>query len=145
MTEYTLRLTWRVYAPNAEGQHAVQEREGTFPCTVENGQLLIPADAQRIIHKRGGSLGTTSMGWVGEQPKVFKCGALTEDQAAELSKKANDLAEIAMNLLDQTEPLPQEGIDALIGPREGPVKIIGEADYKHDVPLLTPNRWGDPE
>ena len=138
MTEYKLKIVWRVYEPDEDKNYAVCEKEDTFTCTVESGQLLIPVNAQRVICKRAGSLGVVSMGWVGEKPDVFACGALTEEQAAMLSEQANVQADLAMKLLAETEPEKKPSIRDLIGPREGEVKVIGEADYETDVPLLHP-------
>jgi len=144
VNEYKLKIEWRVYERDEDGQHVVQSLEKTFACTVVGGQLQIPADALRIIHKRAGSLGTKSVEWVGEKPPVFKCGALSEEEAALLSQKANAEADLAMRLLEETEPEAAPTIKDLIG-GNGAVRVIGEADYENDVPLLQPNRWGDNE
>jgi hypothetical protein len=138
MNEYTLKLCWRTYGRDDDNNYGVQQNEGTFVCTVVDGRLQLPAVAQRIIGKRAGSLGVTSMEWVGERPTAYKCGALTEEEAALLSEKANAEADLAMRLLDETEPERQPSLGELVAPAEGPVKIIGEADYENDVPLLCP-------
>ena len=49
MSEYKLKLVYRVWAPKDGGDFAMQEKEGIFTCTVEDGRLLIPPEAQRLI------------------------------------------------------------------------------------------------
>jgi len=145
VSEYKLKIVYRVWAPKEGGvDYAMQEKEGIFTCTVEDGRLLIPPEAQRIIHKRAkGVLGVNSMKWIGERPDVFKSGVLTEEQAAMLSDQYNTEGDLAMKLLDETEPEEAMSIMGLLGPSEGEIKVIGEADYETDVPLLHPNFGGD--
>ena len=137
MNEYKLKIKYRVW--DVDATPPMQIKEGVFTCTVENRLIQFPPEVLRIIHKRSGSLGATSMEWIGPRPNVYACGALNEEQAALFSKQANDLGDIGMSLLDQPEPMPVPGMEALFAPAEGPVKVIGavvdgKEQFENEIP-----------
>ncbi len=128
VNEYKLKINYRVWAPKGS-EKPVQPQEAVFTCCVEDGQLVIPPDALRIIYKKADKvLGVDSLEWVGAQPTVFKCGALDDEQAAMLSAKFNAEGDLAMKLMMASEPEARPTIAEICAPTEGPIKILGPAN-----------------
>ena len=129
VTEYRLWIVWVESRKDGDGKSRLHQVGETFFCHEKDGALVIPPDAQRLMHRRHPrAMSVKAVEWLGKKPDhLFKCGARTEEEAEEQSRQANALGDIAMSLLADTEPAPKPTIRDLCAPAEGPIKILGPA------------------
>lgn len=144
---YKLKIVWLERTPQRDGPHIMEEHDHVFPCHVEEFEdelvLVLPNLAHALTNNlfEDGAVVVKTTEWIGgEPPHELKS---TEEPAKDKSK-IDEEVDIAMALLKDTEPERTKlTIKEICGPLEGPIKVIGEADYDADVPLLGQNMWGD--
>ncbi len=144
---YKLKIVWLERTPQSDGSPVMEEHEHVFACQVEEvGDdlvLVLPNLAHAITNNlfEDGAVVVKTTEWIGEEPpQELKCVEVPDKNKTKIDEEVD----IAMALLKDTEPERTKlTIKEICGPLEGPIKVIGEADYEVDVPLLQPNRWGD--
>lgn len=128
MKTYTLRVRYK--KPSETEKFASVEDNQEFECHIEDGRIVFPPDALRIIMGKHPTFRRIPGGaeWVGEQPDVYACGAMTDEEAEAISKQDNEVANLAMQIMAGSEPerLPSlEETLRLYGP-PAEVKVIGQ-------------------
>jgi hypothetical protein len=130
MTEYRLWIVWIESRKGDDGKHRMVQIGQTFFVPEKDGALIFPPDAARLMHRRHPkAMSVKTVEWLGEKPDhIFKCGAQTEEEAAEQSDKVNAEGDLAMTLMMASEPEARPSIRELCAPTEGPVRILGPAN-----------------
>lgn len=128
MKTYTLRVRYK--KPSETEKFASVEESQDFECHIEDGRIVFPPDALRIIMGKHPTFRKIPGGsdWIGERPDVYACGAMTEEEAEAISKQDNAVADLAMQIMAGSEPerLPTiEETLRLYGP-PAEVKVIGK-------------------
>lgn len=129
MKTYTLRVRYK--RPSETEKFASVEESQDFECHIEDGRVVFPPDALRIIMGKHPTLRRIPGGaeWIGDRPDVYACGALSDDEAQEISKKDNEVADLAMQIMnDAVEPETQPSVEDILrlyGPPAKP-KVIGQ-------------------
>lgn len=104
MSNYTLRIVWLGF-DDVDGKKVIGRHEEEFLCTVNGGALHIPPNALRLLHrKHPEAISVKSVQWVGDRPDIYRCGALSEEEAQELCDAAQLQGDIGMQLMGKTEP-----------------------------------------
>lgn len=143
MKEFRLHIVWIESVLQPDGSRAMETKENVFVCSEQDGRLVIPPDADRLMRREyPRAMSVKTVEWIGDAPThLYKCGAKTDEEAAQLSQQANSQAEFAMSLLNDTEPEAKPNVMDMFRPKEGPIHVIGEADIENDAPLL--NKRGE--
>ena len=133
---HRLRIEWTGRSGPHGGKPSLQDNVSVFNCDVVDGRLVIPPEAQRLIgRKHPNAVAVRKIEWLDGKPEGYKCGAKTEEEAEEISAQVNAEADLAMKILEGTEPEPQPSVEDLIrmyGPN-GPVEVIGRVEGDQEV------------
>lgn len=143
---YKLKIVWLERTPQRDSPPIMEEHEHVFTCHVEEVEdelvLVLPNLAHALTNDYfdDGAIKVKSTEWIGDEPP----SELKWSKDICNKSKVNQQIDAAMAIFKDTEPERTKlTIKEICGPLEGPIKVIGEADYENDVPLLAPNRWGD--
>lgn len=125
----------------------MEEREHVFDCREQEFEgepvLALPNLAYALTNNafEKGAVEVKSTTWIGSDPpeELLQREEPTADKA-----RIDNQVDIAMALLKDTEPERTKlTIKEICAPTEGPIKVIGQADYETDVPLLAPRLGED--